>query len=96
MKDETRKHPSEGLAIPHPLFAPVVLLMLPVGIFYILWQTVPAIRGVLDAAFIVCWLAGLFFVRVVSVKAAIRWINQIAEKFVNPADPNSDDPPDSN
>lgn len=96
MKDETGKLTGEGLAVPHPLFGPVVLLIVPLGIFYILWQNVPVIRGVLDTGFIVCWLAGLFFVRVVSVKTVFRWINQIAEKFVNPADPNSDDVPDSN
>ncbi len=74
------------------LSAPIVV---PLAIYCVLYKTLPAIREVLDIALIASWIAGICFVRFLGVKAIIRAINRMAERFVNPPAPNPDDTSES-
>lgn len=68
--------------------ATVVSLM--VG--YVLWHTgIQWVREAVVFVLFVCWIAGLCYARLLGIGYAIRFINRIAEKFVNPPGPNPDD-----
>jgi len=74
----------------------VILTGMACLIWYVLWKHFQDIREVLGVILFVIWLGGMCFVRFLGIRALIRFINRIAERFVNPPGSDPDDKSESN